>query len=59
MNPISRLMRSIRGLNQSQGVTHSFYSGIVRRNSEGAPRYDETRRDYEAVRRNGERSGLF
>lgn len=59
MNPISRLMRSIRGFNHTQGGTHAFYSGIVRKNHEGGPRYDETRRDYETVRRNGERSGLF
>lgn len=58
MTIISKLMRGVRGVPASRGA-QGFYSRVAKKNQSGGPNFDESRRDYEQVRRDANRLGLF
>ena len=61
MNRIRRMFSSVRGgmgfVDQS---SQSFYTNTVnQQNTVGGPHYSESKRDYEQVRANSDRYGLY
>lgn len=53
MNALSKILRKLGGRNS--GGAQEFYGTIAQNNVYGGPNYTESRRDYEAVRRNNAR----
>ena len=52
MNTISRFIRTVRGgLRHTEPGMTSFYNAVAQRDYAGGPRYDESRRDYQAMNR--------
>lgn len=56
MNAVSRILRK---LSVRSNGSQEFYGAIARNGANGSPHYNESRRDYEAVRRNSDRYTLF
>ena len=59
MNAFSRLMKNFRnGLGQDRSM-RSFYGSVAQKSESGAPTYDESLRDFSAMRKAADRTGLF
>lgn len=57
VNAVSRILRKLGG--RANHGSQDFYGTIAKGNPQGSPRYDESRRDFETVRRNNSRYSLF
>ncbi|HLT21395.1 MAG TPA: hypothetical protein VKZ96_18205 [Thermomicrobiales bacterium] len=50
MNILKRIANTMRGY-PSEGSLQYFYGALAVRNQEGGPRFSESKRDYEALRK--------
>ncbi len=58
MTILEKLIRGMRSSGTDKGA-QGFYGRIARKNPNGGPSYEESRRDYEQVRAGADFLGLF
>ena len=59
MNAFTKFVRNFRATAGEDRTMRSFYGSVAQRVESGAPTYDESRKDFRAMRRATERTSMF